>query len=96
MVFHPAYGYFLKAYGLKQKAVESGGKDPGPRQLAHLLEEAREHKAKVIFVQPQFSTATARALAAELDAAVVPLDPLSEDYLANLERMAAAIAEGLR
>lgn len=96
LVFHPAYGYFLNAYGLHQKAVETGGKRPGPRQLAHLMEQAQEQGARVIFVQPQFSAASARALAAELGAVVVPLNPLALDYLANLERMASAIADALR
>ena len=96
LVFHPAYGYFLNAYGLNQKAVETGGKRPGPRQLAHLMEQAQEQGTRVIFVQPQFSAASARALAAELSAQVVPLDPLAVDYLANLERMAGAIANALQ
>jgi zinc transport system substrate-binding protein len=96
LVFHPAYGYFLHAYGLRQKAVETGGKRPGPRQLAHLMEQAQEQGARVIFVQPQFSSASARAIAGALGAVVVPLDPLALDYLANLEHMASAIAAALR
>jgi len=29
-VFHPAFGYFADAYGLRQVAVETGGKEPAP------------------------------------------------------------------
>ena len=36
-VFHPAYGYFGEAYGLKQIPVQIGGKDPTAKQLVRLI-----------------------------------------------------------
>ncbi len=95
-VFHPAYGYLLDAYGLKQEAVELEGKEPGPRRLAALVDQAKAEGVRVIFVQPQFSPASARALARAMGGAVVTLDPLARDYPANLKAMAQAIARGLR
>jgi zinc transport system ATP-binding protein len=38
LVFHPAWGYFARRYGLKQLAVEREGKEPGARALAQLIE----------------------------------------------------------
>ena len=95
-VFHPAFGYFADDYGLEQIAVETGGAEPSARQLARLIEEAREHGVRVLFVQPQFSQKTAEVVAREINGAVVPIDPLARDYIANLERMALAVEEGLR
>ncbi|WP_456386966.1 metal ABC transporter solute-binding protein, Zn/Mn family [Desulfolithobacter sp.] len=94
-VFHPAYGYFCRAYGLRQKAVAPGGKGPGPRHLASLIASAREDNVHVIFVQPQFSSSSARTIARAIDGAVIPLDPLARDYLANMERIAGRIAAAL-
>ena len=34
LVFHPAWGYFAKDYGLTQQAIEFEGKEPSPRRLA--------------------------------------------------------------
>ncbi len=96
LVFHPAYGYFCHTYHLRQVAVESGGKEPGPKQLAHIIEEAKEEKARVIFVQPQFSQASARAIAQAIGGSVVEMDPLARDYEKNLLHMAGVIAEALR
>jgi zinc transport system substrate-binding protein len=93
--FHPAYGYFADRYGLRQKAVSAGGKEPGPRHLAALIDQARKDGARVIFVQPQFSDSTAKIIAREVDAAVVPMDPLARDYIRNLEAMARKIREAL-
>lgn len=95
LAFHPAYAYFCQAYGLRQQAMQTGGKEPGPRRLAQVLQEARGRGARVIFVQPQFSAASAQALARELGATVVPLDPLAPDYLRNLEQMATKLAAAL-
>ena len=95
LVFHPAYGYFAHAYGLKQTAIEVEGKEPSAAHLAAVVERARQTGVKVIFVQPQFSTAGAQAIAKEIGGAVVPLDPMARDVLANLETMAETIKTSL-
>ncbi|HBI14074.1 MAG TPA: ABC transporter substrate-binding protein [Desulfobulbaceae bacterium] len=91
-VFHPSYGYFCKAYNLKQKAINVLGKETGAQHLARLIEEAKRDKVRVIFVQPQFSEKTAEAIARSIGGRVVALDPLSRDYLANLKTIALQIA----
>lgn len=94
-VFHPAFGYFLDEFGLEQVPVESGGKQPTAKQLISLIERAKKANVKVIFVQPQFSTRSAEAVAEAIGGAVVPIDPLARDYLANLEEIAKALKKGL-
>lgn len=94
-VFHPSYGYFVDAFGLKQVAVEVEGKEPTPRELQALIARARAAQARAIFVQPQFSTASAEAVAREIGAQVVPLDPLARDWPGNMRAMARAIVEAL-
>ncbi len=95
LVLHPAYGYFAAAYGLKQVPIEVEGKEPGTRQLRETVQAAREQGARAIFVQPEFAGPTANAVAREIGAEVIPLDPLARDYLTNLERIAAGIRRGL-
>jgi zinc transport system substrate-binding protein len=94
-VFHPAFGYFADTYGLKQVAVEAGGKTPTPRQLRALIQEARADGVKIIFVQPQFDQRSVQVLAAAIQGAVLPLDPLAKDVLKNLDAAAAQIAAAL-
>ncbi|MFC1834517.1 metal ABC transporter solute-binding protein, Zn/Mn family [Thermodesulfobacteriota bacterium] len=95
-VFHPAFGYFGARYGLKQVAVETGGKEPTARLLARLIETAKREGAKVIFVQPQFSQSSADSVAKAIGGVVIPMDPLAEDYLHNLEEMAAGMEKALK
>ena len=94
-VFHPAFGYFLERYGLKQCSIEVEGKEPGPRHLAEIISRMKEHQVKVLFVQPQFSSKTAESIAAAVGAQVITIDPLAPDYLANLREMTHQIAEAL-
>lgn len=92
LVFHPAWGYFARAYGLEQIAVEHEGKEPGPSTLARLIETIKRLNISTVFVQRQFSTQVAATLAEQIDGKVVILDPLAEDYFANLRAAAAAIS----
>lgn len=94
-VFHPAFGYLTDAYGLRQVAVETGGSEPSAKELAGLIERAREDGIRVIFVQPQFSAKSAEAVAREIGGTVVPIDPLAYEYLTNLRTMASRIRKAL-
>ncbi len=94
-VFHPAFGYFTDAYGLIQKPVETGGKEPSARDLARLIDEALERKPKVIFVQPQYAVKSAEALANQIGCVVVPINPLPEDYLKEMREMGVKVQKGL-
>ncbi len=95
MVFHPSWGYFADAYGLQQIPIEGGGKEPGARALARLIEQAKQSRIGVIFVQKQFSQRHARSIASAIGAKVVVIDPLSEGYPENLRDVAKAMAQGL-
>lgn len=92
-VFHPAWGYFADAYGLRQVAIEHDGKPPTDRELTELQRTARAEGVSVVFVQPQISSKAADAVAAAVGGRVEKIDPLAEDVPANLRRVAEAIAK---
>ena len=88
MVFHPAWGYFARDYGLDQIPIEIGGKEPGARDLINLIEEAKNDGIKIIFVQKQFSEKSAEALSAAIKGRIIQIDPLARDYLNNMKIIA--------
>jgi len=92
MVFHPAWGYFAKAYKLEQLPVEIEGKAPKPQELMQLIKEAKENGVKAIFTQPEFSDATAKLISKELGIKVIKVSPLAPDWSQNLINLANAIA----
>lgn len=96
MVFHPSWGYFARAYGLLQVPVEVEGKSPKPAHLHNIIEHARRDNIRAVFVQPQFSTKSARTIAAAIGATVVVADPLAEDWADNLRRQTLKFKNALR
>jgi len=95
LVFHPSWGYFARAYGLNQAAIEMEGKEPSPRDMMRIIAMAKKTGARVIFVQPQFSEKSAAVIARQIGARVVRLDPLAENWADNLLAAARAFAEAL-
>ena len=94
-VFHPAFGYFTDAYGLKQMSVEIQGKAPKGKNLANFIKKAKNNNVRVIFVQPQFDQNSTKKIADAIGGAVVSIDPLAFDYIKNLEDMADKIKNTL-
>jgi len=92
MVSHPAYGYFTRDYHLKQLSIEFEGKDPTPRQLTQVLENARNAKISTIFIQMQYNNKGARLIADELKAKIVVLDPYSGNYIESMREIARQFA----
>ncbi len=95
-VYHPAFGYFADAYGLRQIAVEIEGKEPTAKQLADLIKRAKADHVRVIFVQQQFPRRAAEAVAKEVGGVVVSVDPLCHDYVRNLESISEQFRAALQ
>lgn len=93
MVYHPSWGYFANRYNLEQIAIEAQGKDPKPAQLAQLIDEAKEHGIKVIFVAPNFSKKAANLIATQTGAFVSEVDQLPIEWESELMRMAQILAK---
>ena len=95
MVFHPSWGYFAQTFNLEQIAIEADGKEPGAKTLASLIDRARRENIRVVLVQAQFSHATADTIASAIGGKVVAIDPLAEDYFANLRKVAQTMKEAM-
>ncbi|MEA1922229.1 MAG: zinc ABC transporter substrate-binding protein [Pseudomonadota bacterium] len=95
-VYHPAFSYFARAYNLHQLAVEVEGKRPKAKELAQFIKKARQERARVIFVQPQFDQKSARKIADSLNCAVISLDPLAQNYCANLNHIGKTVRNNLQ
>jgi zinc transport system substrate-binding protein len=93
MVFHPAWGYFAKEYGLTQLPVEIEGKTPKPKSLIKIFKIAKKQKVRAIFTQPEFSPKIAQQIAKELHIKVIKATPLNPNWEDNLINFAKAIAK---
>jgi zinc transport system substrate-binding protein len=91
-VYHAAFEHFAEAYDLTQVAIEEDGKEPSSQRLAELIEMSQEDQPAAIFVQTQFASRSARAIADAIGAKIVELDPLAYDLPDNLRYIAQQIA----
>ena len=95
MVFHPSWGYFAADYNLTMIPVEIEGKEPSAQDLAKLVDLSKEKQVKVIFVQSEFSTRSAEAVAEEIGGEVIGVDPLAKNYVENMDNVSDIFAKNL-
>jgi zinc transport system substrate-binding protein len=93
IVFHPAFGYLADDYGLSMYALEEEGKEATPRHLQEMIDLAKRENIKAIFYQAEIDSRQSAAFAEEVHGKTIRLDPLAEDYIENLKKMAETIAE---
>ncbi len=96
LIYHPALTYFAGAYGLEQLSIEEEGKEPSPVHLKKVVDRVREREIPLVFVQSQFDTQNAEAIARETGIRVVSIDPLSPDLKAELLHVVRILSENLR
>jgi zinc transport system substrate-binding protein len=96
VVFHPAWGYFADEFDLVQIPIEIAGSEPSPSEMAAIVDHVSGLGVAAVFVSPQFSTSSAEAVAAEIGASLVVIDPLSEQWLENMRLVAGELASAVR
>ncbi len=80
LIYHPNLAYVARDYGLEEIPVEFEGKEPPPSRIKELIDKGREENLKTIFVQREYDTKNAEAIAREIGAELKIIDPLSEDW----------------
>jgi zinc transport system substrate-binding protein len=88
IVFHPSFGYFAKRYGLEQVAIEKEGKEPSVKYIKKVIDFAKEHQIKRVFVAPQFSQKSAKQIAKQIGGSVQSINPLAKKWDENILNIA--------
>ena len=85
VVFHDAYQYFEKRFGLKTLGALTVNTDvlPGAEQLKDIRKVIKKEKAKCIFSEPQFNPKIIKAIAKDTNIKTGVLDPLGADLKNN-------------
>ncbi|WP_455634533.1 metal ABC transporter solute-binding protein, Zn/Mn family [Parabacteroides sp.] len=94
IIYHPALTYLAAEYGLTQLCIEMDGKEPSPAGLKELVETAREHDAKVVFIQREFDRKNAELIARETGCRLIPINPLDYEWSKEMIHIAKSLADG--
>lgn len=95
MIYHPALSYFAKDFNLKQISIELSGKEATPKHIKEIIQLAKEKDIKVILVQKQFSTTNAKAIAREINAKVIVIDPLNEKWFTQMRYIVSIFKDSI-
>ena len=93
IIYHPSLAYFAARYDLVQLPLQIEGKEPKARDLQRLIKTAKKEKIQVILVQKGFSQTATKTLAKELNAKVLEIDNLSEDFGEELLKIARILGD---
>ncbi len=94
IVSHPSWGYYADSYNLEQISIEQSGSEIRAKVLIEIIKLARAENISTVYIQKQFNNGSAKLLAKEINANVVELDPLAENYIENLRHVTQAIIMG--
>jgi zinc transport system substrate-binding protein len=95
MIYHPNLAYLARDYNLSEVAVEFEGKEPPPSRLKELIDLARKEKIRTIFVQKEYDSRNANAIAKEIGATIAIINPLSEDWFAATKEIITELQRSL-
>jgi len=107
VVSHAAFTYPARRYRLTQIPITGAAPDaePSPAELARIVRVARRHRVSVVFFEPLVASRLADALARELGARTLPLNPIEgltreeaargTGYVALMEKNLAHLRDGL-
>jgi len=95
-IFHPAYTYLAKDYGLEQISIEHKGKEPSAQWLRKLIDNGRKQNIKAIFIQEEFDKRNAEILSSELNIPTVQVNPLSEEWDKEMRETLIKLENALR
>jgi len=90
IIYHPALTYYAQEYGLKQHVIEQDGKNPTPRQLANLIDTAKDKHIKIVFMQQEYDMKNAETIAKAIDAKMVPINLLNYNWSEEMIDIAKA------
>ncbi len=104
VVFHDAYQYLERHYGLNAVASITLTPDqkPGVRRVSEIRRKIEEAGVRCVFTEPQFEPALARTILAGTGARTAVLDPLGTEippgpdaYFTLMRRLAQALSDCL-
>lgn len=87
MIYHPALTYLARDYGMEQISIEDEGKEPNPAHIKKIIDTAKEKNIGIIFIQNQFDVNNAKSIASEIGATIIPIDPLNENWTAEMQKL---------
>jgi len=96
VIFHPALTYYAEDYGLEQIPLEVDGKEPSVAWMQKVVAEIQNKNVRLIFTQGEYSQAAAVAVSETTGVELQAINPLSEAWETEFERITDIISEKMK
>jgi len=95
LTFHQSWAYYARNFNLREASVELGGRDPGPKSMAMLIDFSRTNTIRVIVADSMTRTSAVKAITQHLGIETIYANPLAEDWPGELLKFSTALAKAL-
>ena len=96
LIYHPALSYYCREFNLNQIPIEVEGKEPSASYMQNVIREGKKKNIRAILIQEQFNRKKAMAIADELDAKVITINPLAEDWSESMMEITKKLVEAFK
>lgn len=93
LIYHPALAYLARDYQMTQLVIEQEGKTPTPSGLRNIIDQAKSHQVRHVFVQKNFDENNARVAAKAIGAKVISFNPENEDWISEMNALVQHLSE---
>ncbi len=93
LVFHPAFGYYVRDYNLTMIGAMINDEEPSPQRIAMMVDVARENNITVVYSEPQYDPKFMNTIASQIGGQVLMVNDLDENYLENMKNLAIAFSK---
>ena len=90
---HPSLTYFAHDFNLLQIPVRMSDKEPTAGRLKNIIDVAKKERIRIIIASPQFPSRDAKVIASAIEGRVIYFDPLAENYVENISKIATALTQ---
>lgn len=92
IVYHPAFAYLAQEFNMEMYALEEEGKEATVESLKEKVDLAKKEGIKYIFYQAEIDSSQSKSFAEEIGGQAMMLEPLAENYIENLKKMAELLS----
>ncbi len=96
LVYHPAWAYLARDYGLKQVPIEIDGKEPAPGDVMHIMQDIQSKTYPVLFIQPHEMNPSVSLITRKTGMKVQIIDSLSSNYIKNMSNVARQLGDSFK
>lgn len=91
VVWHPSLSYFAYDYGIRQLGLETTGKEVSVSQYKNRIDHAESTRPLVFFIQQEFDSRSAKAIARELGIPTVDISLMQPDIPKQIRTITHAL-----